>query len=75
MKATLEFDLPEDQDAFTLANKGAAHFFALGDVRDMLRTHWKYGVYDEATAGVIERIRDEFYEILSANGVNLEEIQ
>ena len=75
MKATLEFNLPEDRDEHTLAIKGPAYFHALDDVAEMLRQHWKYGEFGEEARVLIDAIHDEFYEIMQANGVSLEDVE
>jgi len=42
MKATLQFDLPEENDEFTLAIKGKKYWNAIYDFEDVLRKWWKY---------------------------------
>ena len=75
MKATLEFNLPEDRDEHTLAIKGPAYFHALDDVAEMLRKHWKYESLSVEIFNEVEVIHDEFYEIMQENGVSLEDVE
>ena len=42
-KANLEFNLPEDEDAFKLAQRGHSYFGDLWDIHQELRNWYKYG--------------------------------
>jgi hypothetical protein len=42
MKATLEFNLPEDQQEFYLATKGADWWKVCWDMEQWLRAQYKY---------------------------------
>jgi len=41
-KATLSFDLPEEQDDFTLAKNGGKYYCILCDIQNIMRDHTKY---------------------------------
>ena len=43
MKAKLEFDLPEDQDDFTMAVKGPEYYFTLWDLNQQCKNPFRYG--------------------------------
>ena len=47
MKATLEFDLPEDNDSFKMATRGADYFCVLWDLKELLRQKRKYGMEED----------------------------
>ena len=68
MKAILEFDLPEDQEAFTGAAKAHAFFRCLWDMDEYLREQDKYHENDEAG-----KLRGVFWGILNCHDVTLEE--
>jgi predicted nucleotidyltransferase len=72
MKATLEFNLPEDQADFDLAIQGGNMYCALWDISQELRTLYKYEELDEKEWAMVERIRDKFYEILDENQIKLD---
>ena len=72
MKATLEFNLPEDQADFDLAIQGGNMYSALWDISKELRTLYKYEELDEKEWKMVERIRDKFYEILDENQIKLD---
>lgn len=66
MRATLEFNLPNDQEEFEHAINGLKwKLFAL-HVEQYLREQYKYNedVYTEDQRLMIEQIRNKFYEIL-----------
>jgi hypothetical protein len=72
MKATLEFQLPEDQTEFDFAIQGSNMYSALWDISQELRTLYKYEELDEKEWKMVERIRDKFYEILDENQIKLD---
>ncbi len=73
MKATLEFNLPEDKYEWENAIQADAMFCALWDLSQELRTMWKYQQYQrEEEYAIVESIRDKFYIILQEHNVNLD---
>jgi hypothetical protein len=72
MKATLEFNLPEDQAEFDFATQGSKMYLALWDISQELRTLWKYEELDEKEWDMVERIRNKFFEILEDHQINLD---
>jgi predicted nucleotidyltransferase len=71
MKATLEFNLPEDQADFDLAIQGGNMYCALWDISQELRTLYKYEELDEKEWAMVERIRNKFYDILNDHQISL----
>jgi len=71
MKATIEFNLPEDQHEFDLVVNASAMYNALWEIKDELRNLWKYHELNEDEFNMIERIRESFHAILQDNNVNL----
>lgn len=71
MKATLEFNMPEDQVEFDFAVHGGKMYSALWDVSQELRTLWKYEELSEEEFKIVERIRNKFYEILDDHQIKL----
>jgi hypothetical protein len=58
MKATLEFDLPDDQHAFTLATKAAEMCSLILECHERLRMYVKHGnADDDSPMDVIEDVR------------------
>ena len=72
MKATLEFNLPDDQHEFDLAIQSGKMYSALWDISQELRKLWKYEELNDDEWKMVERIRDKFYEILGDNQINLD---
>jgi len=73
MKATLEFNLPDDQHEFDMAIQGSSMYLALWDLSQELRSMWKYQQYKtEEEYAIVETIRDKFHEILSEHNINLD---
>ena len=68
MKATLSFQLPEDQDDFTLATNAAKYFGALWDFQNYLREKVKYQNNPQTDW---EKVQDMFFKILEDSDVNL----
>lgn len=65
MKATLEFNLPEDEDRFKIACRSLDYFSALIDIRNAIREHEKY---DLDIKLMLTRIKD------SLDSVGLDDI-
>ena len=72
MKATLEFNMPEDHAEFDFAVQGGKMYSALWDISQELRKLWKYEELSEEEFKIVERIRDKFYEILDENQIKLD---
>jgi hypothetical protein len=46
-------------------------YAALWDISQELRTLWKYEELSEEEWKIVERIRENFYDILEKNNINL----
>ena len=74
MKAIIEFELPEDQDEYQMANDASKMYTALWEVRQLLRSKLKYnsdGLNDEQLEQW-EAMRGEFFDILDNNDLKLD---
>ena len=65
MKAILEFNLPDDQHAYELANRAQDMFLALSVISNYLREQVKHANPPDD----IEKIRAMFYEIVHDNNI------
>jgi len=72
MEAKLKYNLPEDEFEFNCAVKSTKMFFALTEIKDELRSIWKYEELKENQFEMVERIREKFFEILQENEINLD---
>jgi len=75
MKATLEFNLPEDQSDFDLAVNGAKAQSALWEMDQWLRSQYKYmsdEEYSKDKYETYEKCREKLREIVYDNGLNFE---
>lgn len=63
MKATLEFNLPEDQSEYDLCNKALDMRIALDGIREYLRGKVKYDTQDEKKWEAYNDVYLQFYEI------------
>jgi hypothetical protein len=70
-KIKMIFNLPEDQAEFDFAIQGSKMYLALWDISQELRTLWKYEELSEEEWKIVERIRENFYDILQKNNINL----
>ena len=74
MKAIIEFELPEDQEEYEMANNASKMYTALWDIKQLFRSTLKYnpaGLNDEQLEQW-EAMRGEFFEILDNNDLNLD---
>jgi hypothetical protein len=72
MKATIEYNLPDDQFEFDNAVKSMKMWYALTEIKDELRRIYKYEDLKENEFEMVERIREKFFEILQENEINLD---
>ena len=72
MKATLEFNLPEDQAEHYCAIKGADMLNVLWELKAELRSMLKYGELPEQQYEIVEKIQDFLFSSLNDNEVNLD---
>jgi hypothetical protein len=74
MKATLEYNLPDDDIDFNMAIKGSKYYVALWDIDQWLRARLKYD--DTLTDGqyeAYEKTREELRDIMSRHGVSFDD--
>ena len=72
MKAKLTFNLPDDQDEFDNAINGFKAHSALWQISQNIRAIWKHGDLNESQYEIVNRIRDEFYEVIHEHGIKLD---
>ena len=72
MKATLKFNLPDDEFEFNCAVKSTKMFFALNEIMEDIRAILKYGELKENEYEIIDKMKERFHEILSDNEINLD---
>ena len=72
MKATLEFNLPEEQHDYRAAIDGWKWRRVVSDIADKLRSALKYD--DDLTPetnACLEKLREEVFRLLEDHGLNL----
>ena len=77
MKAILEFNLPDDQQEYELANSGLAFWHVLWELEQELRAKTKYAADDlpQDKYDAYQEIRDKLYELMSENNVNFDMVR
>jgi hypothetical protein len=71
MKATIEFNLPEDKYEYDLANKSSSLLSCLIELEIEIKKFYKYEDLKKNQLEIVEKIRETFYEILQDNEINL----
>ena len=64
MKATLTFNLPEDQVEYEYTLNAARYKDALSEIMNMMRRKDKYNDYDGMTAEIVGQLYDDMCEIV-----------
>ena len=72
MKATLEFNLPEDQREYEVMNQASKMQSFLWDFSQQLRSWYKYHHDFKDANDALNQIRDEFYRLLNNHEVNID---
>jgi hypothetical protein len=72
MKATLEFNLPDDQQEYDLANNGLNFWNVLWELDQELRTKTKYAPDDlpQDKWDAYQEIRDLLRELMTENNID-----
>ena len=71
MKAILEFNHPEDHFAFQHAVNGEKYYTILYNFKELLRQKLKYEDLSDERISVIEKLQDDFYQMVHDEGVIL----
>ena len=72
MKATLEFNLPDEEAEYYCATKGQAMLNVLWEMQSELRKLWKYEELNADEQLIVERIRETFFNSLQEHEINLD---
>lgn len=78
MKAILEFNLPEDKQEFKLATNASYYLHVCWQLDQWLRAQYKYmpdEEYSEDKYNAYYEAREKLSELMSENGVSLDDIQ
>jgi len=71
MKAILEFNLPEDQKQFEIANQSADMHAVICHLAESLRSYRKHGNDFENVNEALDAIHTILYDELNMRGINL----
>ena len=71
MKATLEFNLPDEEEEFRNAINGTRYRTVLSHLDECMRTILKYDDPPDVVFTVVEKLRNELHEALSAENLEL----
>lgn len=72
MKATFEFDLPEDQHEYDIMNQASKMQRFLWEFSEQLRAWQKYDHQFKDADDALNQIREEFYKLLNNYEVNID---
>ena len=77
MKAILEFNLPDDQQEYDLANNGLGFWNVLWELDQDLRTKTKYAPDNlpQDKYDAYQEIRDLLRELMTENNISLEMVK
>lgn len=77
MKAILEFNLPDDDQEYDLANNAMRFWNVLWELDQELRANTKYAPDDmtDDDYDAYQKIRDKLHELMSENNVSLDMVK
>ena len=75
MKATLEYDLIEDENQFKIACTALDWYLTVYDIDNELRKLEKYGTELKTADEAVEMIRDKLCEIMDNRNLSLDMIE
>lgn len=71
-KATLTYDLPEEQTDFDMATHATDMWIVLGELDNELRSHLKYDSHPEWHGETVEAIRKILWDMRAERNVNFD---
>ena len=71
MKATLEFNLPQDQREYRIANQSADMYAVICHLAERLRSYRKHGNDFENVSEALDTIHTILYDELNARRINI----
>ena len=71
MKAVLEFNLPEEQKQFEIANQSADMYAVICHLEERLRSYRKHGNDFENVNEALDAIHTVLYDELNARRINI----
>ena len=71
MKAILEFNLPEEEREYQMANQARDMLCVIGNLEDTLRSYLKYGHTFKTPEEALQSIRTRLHEELSIRYINI----
>lgn len=73
MKATLEFNLPEDQNEFEMVNNASKTYSVIWDLQQWLRSQIKHATttMSDDTYDTFEKCREKLNDLLIDNNLDL----
>lgn len=72
MRATLQFNLPDDQHEYEVAVQAPKVQAFLWDFSQQLRTWYKYHHDFKSADDALDKIREEFYRLLNEHQINID---
>jgi hypothetical protein len=72
MKATIHFDLPDEDIEFKVASNAMSWALAMWDLDQAVRGKLKYGNTFINAEAALEWVRNEIYEVLQAKAISLD---
>jgi len=77
MKAILEFNLPDDEQEYNLANNAMRFWSVLWELDNVLRANTKYAPDDmsEDDYDAYQKIRETLHELMRNNNVSLDMVK
>lgn len=71
MKATIEFNLPEENEEFNNAINGVKYKIIVQDIMNNLRSKLKYEELKEEEYDLYEKLREEFFDIIGSYDIDI----
>jgi hypothetical protein len=71
MKASLEFNLPEDKNEFEMASNASKIYYILREIDEQLRGFLKYGHQFSSVEQALSHVRDTIGDMTMNENVNI----
>lgn len=71
MKAILEFSLPDDQDEYEMTTNALRYYSFIHAMNEYLRGEIKYQQHTDEEFALLEKIRDQYFELMNNYDIKL----
>lgn len=71
MKATLEFNLPDDSEEYEMYSNALNYYSFINSMNEYLRNEIKYNNHTDEEYAMLEKVREQYFELMNNYNIKL----